>query len=444
MKKIKYILLVGLPLWACNDQLDLYSPQAIVNEVALNSDANVKTVLMGLYDAASDGDVYGGNALRNAELLGADDELVFSGTFGDPSEIWRKEITTVNIDVANYWMDSYRTINIANNILSAIEVVNEEDRSRIAAEARFIRGLVYFDLVRYFSKPYNAGTAAADLGVPIVVTPNSTEAVERSSVADVYAQAVADLVFAETNLPATNGYYASSIAASALLARLYLQQSDFTNARDAANRAIAAADAEGYELVGDIAEAFNNSANSTEDIFAIQVSTQDGVNNMQLFFASASNGGRGDIEIQTKHLNLYNAADARGDFFYVDPATGDTRTSKWTNQFGVIPMIRLTELYLIRAETNIRLGSSVGDTPANDLDRIRSRAGLARIDAPVLSDVLNERKLELAFEGHLIHDIKRLGGTADGFTAGANELVFPIPQRERNINPDLSQNPGYE
>jgi hypothetical protein len=108
-------------------------------------------------------------------------------------------------------------------------------------------------------------------------------------------------------------------------------------------------------------------------------------------------------------------------------------------------------MYLIRAECNIRLGASVGDTPANDLAKVRNptRVGLAVIAAPVLNDILNERILELAFEGVRVHDVKRLrltlvNPTTGTFAWNSDMLVFPIPQREVDASSGvIAQNPGY-
>ncbi|MDW7692623.1 RagB/SusD family nutrient uptake outer membrane protein [Flammeovirgaceae bacterium SG7u.111] len=440
--KIYFLAIIGLIATACENELELAPPQDIDNAVALSSDANVKTVLIGAYDALGNSDLFGGNTLRNAELLAADGEIAFSGTFGDPAEIWRKEMTVINGDAGELWLEAYEAINITNNVLSALDVVNEEDKTRVEAEAKFIRGLVYFDLVLNFSQPYSAGNTATNLGVPIVTEPNSVEKVSRNTVDEVYAQVISDLSFALENLPADNGVYANSVAAAAVLSRVYLQQANYADARDAANRALT--DADGiYFLNSAVEDAFNSSTNTPEDVFAIQVTTQDGANNMQLFFASTTNGGRGDIEVQQTLIDRFETGDDRLNLFYFDEATGDIRSGKWVNQFGNVGVIRLAELYLTRAEANFREGTTIGDSPANDLNLIRGRAGLTNIDNPTLDDILKERSIELALEGQKIHDAKRLKLTVDGFAYNANELVFPIPDRERNVNGNLEQNSGY-
>ncbi len=461
---INYILsmvIVTMIVSACSNQLDKLPPQSISTDIALNSDENVKKVLIGAYDALSNADLFGGEILRNSELLAADGEIRFTGTFNAPAEIWTKQMTTSNGDVSEAWLDGYNTINIVNNVLSALDVVEDADRDRIEGEAIFIRALIYFELVKYFAKPYSDGNAATNPGVPLILSPttavNESSQVARSTVQEVYDQIIADLTIAVAKLPAVNDEYANSVAANAILSRVYLQMENYAAARDAANAALNDA-AGNYFLAATYDAAFNREANGIEDIFSIQVTTQDGVNAMQLYYGTTVDGGRGDIGILQAHLDFYEAGDDRLALHYIDPTNGEGRTGKWVNQFANVGAIRLAELYLTRAECNLREGTSVGATPAVDVNLIRNRAGLADIAAPTLNDILLERKLELAHEGQAIHDFKRTRGDSyrltdqngitgdglvDGFAYDANELVYPIPDREINVNKKLVQNDGY-
>jgi hypothetical protein len=244
-------------------------------------------------------------------------------------------------------------------------------------------------------------------------------------------------------LPNTNGSYATKPAASAVLSRVYLQMERFTDARDAADRAISVATANGKSMTSTYAAAFNNSTNATEYLFAMQVSAQDGANAMHEFWSIPEYGGRdGDVSIQAKHLALYSPTDARRALFYT--GAGATRSGKWQQQFKVLPLIRLAELYLTRAEANFRAGTVIGATPVADVNRIRARVGLLPLVTVTLNDILNERKLELAHEGHAVADLKRLRRSADGFAYNANKMVFPIPQREIDAsNGVVKQNDGY-
>lgn len=454
MKKI-YIILLTAVLGACAGELDLKPQQSLAEEVAMSSDANIKKALLGAYDGLSGynanlagpsfGSLWGGDLALYSELLASDGEISWVGTFNEPREVFGKRMLTNNAYIRNNWTGGYYTINICNNILASIDNVNEEDQDQVKGEALFIRGAVYFDLVRFFAQPYSAGNVGSNMGVPIVLEPTKGVTAEtqkaRSTVAQVYAQVLDDLMEAESLLPETNDVFASKSVAAAVLSRVYLSMDDFANARDAANRVIESGN---YELTGTYAEAFNNAENSTEDVFAMQTNAQDGNNNMQLYWSIPDFGGRdGDVEVNDKHLDMYENGDERLDLFY--EGNGAIRSGKWRDQFTVLPVIRLAEMHLTRAEANFRLGTVVGDTPLNDINLIRSRVSLTDLTAGelTLDAIVMERKLELAHEGSGIHDLKRLKGSADGFAYNANAMVFPIPVRETNANPNLEQNPGY-
>ena len=100
-------------------------------------------------------------------------------------------------------------------------------------------------------------------------------------------------------------------------------------------------------------------------------------------------------------------------------------------------------MHLTRAECNQRLGTAIGATPAADVNAIRARAGLGALGTVNLAAILKERKLELAFEGNQLDDIKRNKGAVGTKPFNDNSLVLPIPQREMDTNKSLVQNAGY-
>lgn len=100
-------------------------------------------------------------------------------------------------------------------------------------------------------------------------------------------------------------------------------------------------------------------------------------------------------------------------------------------------------MYLTRAEANLRGGTSIGAAPVEDVNVIRERAGLDPVAAVTIDDVMHERRLELAFEGHRIFDAKRNQETIDGLEWNSPRLVYPVPRRELDANPNLVQNEGY-
>ena len=434
---------------ACDEKLHLPPAQAVDQDVALESDANVKTVLIGAYDQVSSSRLYGGILMLLPEMLSANKEIRWQGTYSEPREVFNKNIFTNNLYVTDLWTDAYAVINTSNNILEAIPVVNEEDQGRVQGEALFLRGSMFFELTKLFAQPYVAGNAGSNLAIPLVTSPtrgiDESNFVSRNTVQEAYDQILSDLTIAESLLPETNGFFATKAAASAMLSRVYLQMERFADARDAAHRAIVSS---GKGLNPAYEDAFNNTQNTVEDIFAIQVSAQDGDNHMQLFYSTPDFGGRdGDVVPLQPHFDLYEAGDDRLDLFYT--GRGENRIGKWKIQYTNLSIIRLAEMYLTRAEANLREGTAIGATPLDDLNRIRQRVKLPLKTTVALEDVLEERKLELAHEGHFIHDIKRTKGSVADNTSNAfypyndPKLVFPIPQREIDANANLVQNEGY-
>lgn len=318
-----------------------------------------------------------------------------------------------------------------------------------------MRAAIHFDLVRLYAKAWNDGNPANNDGVPLVLTPTRgiTEAdkVSRAKVSAVYDQVIKDLTEAENLLPASNGFFAKKSAAAAMLARVYLQKGDYANAAAAANRVITSGSNSLVSYYGDAFPVnFNNLSavigNTSEDIFAIQVTNTQGINEFNTFFSQT---GRGDIEINASHFDQYEEGDERIEGAYYQDG-GSWYTGKYDMIYGAVHIIRLAEMYLIRAESNFRIISSGGaqvgaSSPAADINTIRARVGLDPIPAAnlTLAQILLERKLELAFEGHRLHDAKRLQQNVGSFAWNSPKLVFPIPDRERKVNSNLTQNEGY-
>lgn len=439
-------ILTGTLLLACNDRLDVTPDSTVDQSLALETSSDVEALLVGAYSELGDGDIYGGNLLRDSELLGDSGEVFWDGTFEGPDEIYRKRMLANNEQADVTWTDAYEVINIANNVLANLEVVDEADRARIEGEARFIRGTVYFELVRLFARAWNDGSPASNLGVPLVITPtiviDEASFSGRATVEQVYTQILEDLQQAVAVLPEENGFFATKGAATGMLSRVYLMQERYVEAAAAADSVISS---DVYALNASYAAAFNNGSNTPEDIFAMQITSQDGTNNMTTFFAAPAFTGRGDIYIEDSHLALYEPEDERLALFYEDEDLGGFRTGKWNNQFGNVNIIRLAEMYLTRAEANFRAGTNVGATPLADINTIRERAGLDPLAALTIEQILLERRLELAFEGQLLHDLKRTERSVGDLTFNSPRLVFPIPRREVDANPGLQgqQNEGY-
>ena len=127
---ISIVALLGI-FTGCDKYLDLQPSQSVDEKIALTTDENVKGVLQGAYSEFAYAGIYGGNLLRNAELLGGNGEIRWVGTYIDPRQLFSKTILTTNSEVEVQWRDSYEVINTTNNILSALSVVNAADRDRV-------------------------------------------------------------------------------------------------------------------------------------------------------------------------------------------------------------------------------------------------------------------------------------------------------------------------
>ncbi|WP_210487017.1 RagB/SusD family nutrient uptake outer membrane protein [Rufibacter aurantiacus] len=447
---------------SCDDELEVDPQQSIDAGQALTTSQGVQSALIGAYERLQGGPLYSGDLNLMSELLGSTGNLIWGGTFLTYRQLFQKQITTDNAVVANTWIRAYSAINVVNNVIKAVGVVDEDQRDEVLGEALFIRGLVYFDLVRFYGLPYEPGQQNTQLGVPVVLEPttvlSNANNVPRNTVEEVYAQAIEDLTRARDLLPdranlddqKEDGAAANTYAASAVLARIYLQQAGepgnpaegpyLTKAAEEANRVI---EQGGFALVEDFSGEFNNSQNTSEDIFAIQQTVQSnaGQSNEGLATFYSANE-RAEIEVAASFLTEFEDGDERAEVLYLDD-DDVARNGKYDVYSANVPIIRLAEMYLIRAEANQRLGTALGATPLEDINTIRSRADIPSLTSVSLEDILRERTLELAFEGQLLHDLKRLRTDVGDLPYNAGELVLPIPLREINANPSLVQNEAY-
>jgi len=455
MKNYKNILagvFLLLSISSCKKQLEIDPKQNIDANVALNTTADVQNALIGAYTFMATGDLYGNNLVFIPDLYASDNYLTWRGTFTTYRNIASKAIVADNADVRRTWITAYSAINTANIVLSALNVVSDPNtKSVIEGKALFIRGIMHFELVRLFGLPYDASGSNTNLGVPIMTKAvktidNVTNSVARNTVAEVYAAVENDLKSAITKLASVDDQY----AAKAFLARVYLQEGKYALARDVANDIITNSP---YRLITNSLEAPFRTKNSSEGIFEIKQNEQSnaGTSNdgLATFYASYQNAtggnvGRADALVSTTFYNSFETGDKRQTEMIYEGTGARTGffTKKWYSFYDNIPVCRITEQYLIRAECNFRLGTSIGATPADDINTLRTRAGLGNV-VPTLDIILNEREKELDYEGFRLHDYKRTKRTIGAFAYDDPKLVFPIPDREINVNKALKQNPGY-
>lgn len=456
MRKTLNIILIFSALYTivgCEKRLDVLPYQTISADKAIESEDDVNVTLIGAYDGVQDDNVYGGDIMVLNEIIGNTVNINFTGTFSYLKDAYLAMMTSTNISAQNTWVDAYNAINRCNNVLSALDKVTSSPakKNSIEGQALFLRASMYFELVRLYAKTIGDGDASTNPGVPLVLNPTKTlgaaDYLPRASVKAVYDQVIADLTKAETLLPATNTIYATKWAAAAQLSRVHLMLKNFSAAADAANRVIGGS---GKKLNPDFSKLWftfinNGGANPEEYLFSITITAQDGINSLNTFFGRnvgiPGTNGRSDCKIRPAHIALYETGDVRKTFFAL--SGGNNYTRKHLDRYGNVPIIRLAEMFLTRAEANFRNNTTLGATPLSDVNAIRNRAGLPSLTSLTLDDITKERYLELAFEGHNLHEAKRLQKNVGAYAWNSPKLILPIPQREIDVNNNLVQNSGY-
>lgn len=451
--KNKFLYFLGLLLLfltSCQKEVLDQVPQASLDDkVALNNRFGVEAAILGIYDALQSGNYYGIRLPIFADM--AADNLAHVGTFPSFAQIKNRAILTDNVEVTNMWAVIYEGINRANNVIEAAPKIQDPafNSNRAIAEARFLRALFYFDLVRWWG------------GVPLVLQPTRTPDpavlnVRRNSEAEVYAQVIEDLNFAEQNLPDVQANRATKWAAIALKSRVYLYQKNYQGVIASADQVVKS---NRFNLVSNYRTLFETKNAAPESIFEIDFNSVDG-NSMAFFNWPTSLGGRNEVRPTGAGSTLptaYEANDARRAATIAQAGTViDGRTIltglgikyfRIANGDDNIIVLRYAEVLLNYAEALVELNRTAEALPF--INQIRRRAGLAELSASLSQDemrlaVERERRVELALEGHRWFDLKRTGRLQAvlGLT-NPNAALWPIPFRETTNNPNMTQNPGY-
>lgn len=440
LRKYTWVVAAAVLATACGDSpLDTDPTASIDAGTALTNKRGIQLAMNGAYRSLQSGSTWSRNSLVHPDLYS--DNLDFTGTFQSDREFSLRNVTPSNGDALGFWQASYAGINRVNNILTSVEGLEdmtEAEKTQTRGEALFIRAMHYYTLVMWYG------------GVPIIEDPavgvGPEAQVTRNTRQEVFDFIEADLEQASTLLPAarSNGR-ANKAAADALAARVYLEEGEYAKARDKATAVIGNT---AYRLATNYADIFRTK-NSIESIFELQFTTNS-TNSLAFWFFPAALGGRYGFAPSLSLNNAFEAADTRR---AVTIATsGASRYgNKWTriatSDDNVI-LLRLAEQYLIRAEANARLNADPAVVRA-DINIVRARAGLAPLGAEVatqaqlLDAILRERRVELALEGFRFFDLRRFGLATSALTLAADKLILPVPQAERDVNPNLVQNPGY-
>jgi starch-binding outer membrane protein, SusD/RagB family len=485
MKKTAFFLIIaGAAFFSCNKLVEDPS-SIIVSSQFYKTQADAVAAVNAVYstlntDAANDFPIYG----RNLNLLtgnGSDDQIFSpSNTNPDVRALGTTTYVPANDRIRKNWQQHYFGISRANIAIDNIPAVPMDTaiQNRLIREAKFIRALLYFNIVRLW------GDAPLILHDPTTIDVSALK-VPRSPKDSVYAQIIRDLTDA-TGLPksytgADRGR-ATSGAAHALLAKVFLTRKEWTKSLAELSEVINGG--YGYDLFPNYYDAFQKATkNGIEHIFSVQYESNLGAKNSQQYLSSVAFNSfnpavyPGDGPSDSTLYLLFDPADTRRavTFFtsLYNPATGQTihygeaRFNKFmdysinplTNQTvsGMnYPVLRYADVLLMDAEALNELNGPTPEAYAA-INKVRSRAKIGNLteglsQADFRDSVFLERRKEFIQEGNRWFDLSRRGGSYlyDALKkfpaktgAALKDTLYPIPQVERDLNPLLTQNPGW-
>ncbi len=464
MKKIlhdKYTsirLLILLPALfitgACNEFIQVGPPKTqIVPQTVFQTAGSASSTLLGIYSLMMTNTSFTKGAIE--EYLGtSSDELLNYATSANRLQFYQNSLTSINSDVLSvFWAEAYKYISNTNMILEGLmsSPIPAQEMNPLMGEALVVRAFCYFYLVNlYGDVPYLTSSSY-----------QVNSLAPRTPTNEILNNMVNDLITARGLMPNTTATAGQRVrpgrdVATALLARIYLQQQEFKLAEEMATELITKSSM--YTLVSDLSKVFL--AGSTEAIWQLMpVTPNSGTPQASLFILTAApNSSSRRVSLRPELMAAFEAGDKRrtawtrtftnasGSWNYSYKYTSTTNTPVEYSVF-----FRFAEQYLIRAEARAQLG--LYQDAVQDINTIRSRAGLSSIvstDKELLMEaILQERRIEFMTEfGHRWLDLKRMGFIDEVLSTvktnwQSTDAWFPIPEAERLINTNLSQNPGY-
>lgn len=485
-----------------NDWLDVAPSDGTDADAALTSSSDLAAARTGMYAALKGnsnlvdyygqqffvyGDVHAGDDYQYNNIGGSNRaSFYYDMNYQTASEF---SSSTSSSNVA--WKSPYIVIGRANRIIAAAEGGALSDAAeakatidQYAAEAKVLRALAHFDLVRIYGKPYTEDQGAS-LGVPLVTgVLESNAKPARSTVAEVYTQVVKDLTEAiSSNALATETEpgYVSVWGAKAILSRVYLNMGDYANALSVAEDIIKNSGAALWTRDQYFKAWDASTPNESEFLFRLNVAGSTDNNDLNGIGNLQQRDGYKEMVATKKFVDMLTSdpKDVRNDMFLPAKAekevavygTNKVFLNKLRGQGGnlrnvtIVPIIRLSEVYLTAAECAFRNNDKTKAVEyLNDLvkNRTTTEASLATVDNITLERILIERRKELIGEGQRYFDALRNNETITRYTSEADKgwhktlskeaqsfdrdyfkAIAAIPQAEINANPNIKQNTGY-
>jgi hypothetical protein len=483
MNKLNKILvatgLAGLSLTSCKRDVDLFpAPTNTISDLtAYDTRDRVEGNVRSIYASIKNSGMYGGRYQIFNDIRGGDfnNERTNVVTGFD---VWQYTPTNNSTNsVQNHWSQAYYVINLANVFLDGMSkkgtaVVGQTLSNNFIAEARFLRAMSYYSLLQFYCRPFADGNGSKP-GVPLRLTPNTGSgnyALARATVAQVYAQILEDLNFAETNVPLSyanatlNTTRAHRNTVIAFKTRVYLSMGQWNNVITEANKIVstsapfAAASGVAHTMQANVRTPYTNFT-TTESILSMPFAAneQPGTQNQLGFYygPAALNGGSGEYSLIGTGIIAdanWKATDARRGF--IQTSGGKSWLMKYTIPSTFIdwaPVIRYPEVMLNLAEALAETATGVDARAVALLNAVRQRSDATTTFAPttkaeLISLILNERRIELLGEGFAGADLTRrlqplpAKASVASVPTTSQQYIWPIPANELLLNPLMTDN----
>lgn len=390
---------------------------SFTREDAIQTPQDVQNLLNSCYDAFAN--QWNGYVQSTSDLLSDDLEKPLRASTHQ-TEIYQRNTIIFNTDLGEVYRNLYLIPFRVNSLPDLYDKVgvSQAERMRMDAEARFLRAICHFEVVRLWAQP--AGYTPDNSHIGIVIRDEISQLPkQRSSVKDAYDFIINDLKIAEANLPPSNGNYANKWAAKALLAKVYFQLNDRETALLYLNDVIANS---GKTLAATL-NRFDNVAAQSEYIFATVSTNSSNDNRGRRFidyYRSDKNNESFVISRDLYNLLTTDTTDLRGKTLVTVKNLGMDNEHYAVNKFNKdyfgVPVLTLTEMLLTRAELLAEKGNV--SAAADDINQIVARAysdstgkSLSPLATPsgALTFIRLQRRLELFCEGDRVQELKRIG-----------------------------------
>ena len=472
MKQYLFIIILttGLLVSCGDDFLEPIPESAVSSENYFTNDEEIETGVIGMYDA-----IQGINSNNLDDNFSVQREYYLTemrsdntrtkSSEGEAAQFESYTVTASNGIVSNYYISFYEIIYRANLVLSSLDAASADKADSFEGEAKFVRAYAYFNLVRLYGDIPLIDRLTGPLEKDVAYT--------RVASSTIYDLIISDLQTAVTNLDNSYKNRASKAGAQTLLAKVYLTLGiNYSEAQTLLESVMSS----GFSLEPNFKDVFYTE-NNDEVIFAVGYTsdlTSDSQNISAEWLNSVGRTSGVNYVTADARAALDNFGGNRTLYSYRQDAAQPTQyqVAKYIpngdTDLGIEPtasnpelagndwiVLRYADVLLMHVEAILAGGQETTATAAlNSFQQVRNRAGLTTpVTSVTKQELLDERRVELAFENHRFFDLVRFGvaqevlssySDANGYSFNATDLLLPIPQREINLsNGMMSQNPGY-